>query len=199
MNSEVVEIRQAFGRNWVWPKADVWGWRGVMGQWQELASVITEVFPSGGAVALQAGGCCGMYPLRLLDHFQQVLTFEPEPLNFHCLAANCGTPRITVFQAGLGSSARTARLAPGWEANCGNWHVDWTDAGTNVGSDICILSIDNLHLPVLDAIFLDAESSEDKIIIGAQQTLDRCRPRLIMSETATEEMIAMLLRLNYVH
>ena len=61
-NGEVVEVRQAFGRNWVWPKADVWGWRGVMGQWPELATAITEEFPSGGAVALQAGGCCGMYP-----------------------------------------------------------------------------------------------------------------------------------------
>jgi FkbM family methyltransferase len=210
MSGEVVEVRQAFGRNWVWPKNDVWGWRGVMGQWTELASVITEVFPSGGAVALQAGGCCGMYPLRLLDHFQRVLTFEPEPLNFHCLAANCGTPRITMFQAALGSSAGAARLKPCWENNCGNWHVDWTNSGTNgalvptpqhhlAGSDICVLTVDNLHLPALDAIFLDAEGSEDKIIAGALQTLNRCHPRLIVVETITEEMISMLSRLNYAH
>jgi len=198
-NGEVVEVRQAFGRNWVWPKADVWGWRGVMGQWPELATAITEEFPSGGAVALQAGGCCGMYPLRLLNHFQRVYTFEPEPLNFHCLSANCATPRITMFQAALGSSAGTARLQPCWEANCGNWHVDWTNPGSNTGSDICVLTLDVLHLRQLDAIFLDAESSEDKIIIGAQQTLERCRPRLITSESISPEMIATLSRLNYVH
>src|SRR5262249_24927446 len=128
-----------------------------------------------------------------------------DPLNFHCLSANVASPRVVMFQAALGDACGTGRLKPNWKANCGNWHVDWDGQSAachpeeNPGSDIVILTIDTLRLPILDGLFLDAEGSEERIIIGAQETLERCRPRLITLETVTEEMIATLGRLNYVH
>src|SRR5262249_47573300 len=159
--------RAALGRNWVWPSADVHGWNGAMWQWPELEMAITEEFPSGGAVGLQCGGCCGMYPWRLLNHFQRALTFEPDPVNFPWLSANVASPSGVMFQAALGGACGTGRLKPNWKANCGNWHVDWDGQSAachpeeNPGSDIVILTIDTLRLPILDGLFLDAEGSEE--------------------------------------
>ena len=49
-----------------------------------------------------AGGNQGLYPRLLSEIFENVYTFEPDPLSFHCLAANCQKSNIVKIQAALG-------------------------------------------------------------------------------------------------
>ena len=99
---------------WVWARDDVHGWIGPKMDWevhhsQNIARYCsTRLGPR--SVAVQAGGCMGMYPRLLSDMFNAVYTFEPDPLNFHCLVANCQRDNIVKMNAALGE--RPARAAP---------------------------------------------------------------------------------------
>lgn len=197
-------VRSAFGRDWIWPAEDVFGWSHPLEHWPEIDEAIQSVFPYVGqewtperpyhreALALQCGGCCGMYPWLLSRHFERVLTFELDPFNFSCLVRNCPSPRIIAANLALGAGRGMVGIDRRSNANCGNHHVQH-------GDEIPMISTDDLGLPRLDALFLDAESWEEYIINGAYRTLTRCRPRLITVETVTDSLVSWLKRLGYAH
>lgn len=181
-------IREAFGRDWIWPVHDKWGWQHPLDHWPEMERLIKRHVPDAfRGTVVQAGGCCGMYPWLLARMFKSVLTFEPDPHNFHCLVQNCATPQVRAFNCGLGDIAVLSKMKPVPDYNVGNGHVDWEQEG-----DLPILPLDELHLPRLDALLLDAESSEERIIIGALMTIDNCQPKLVMAETITHLMVKYL-------
>jgi hypothetical protein len=58
---------------WLWPEADDWGFLSPARDWFALRDLVCLHTPRR-RVIVQAGGCCGV--------------FEPDPLNFFCLAQN---------------------------------------------------------------------------------------------------------------
>lgn len=123
-------------------------------------------------VCLQAGGHVGLWPLRLAGHFEQVITFEPEPALFRCLRKNIqGARNITAHQRALGAHAGWVRLLPADQS--GSWSVS-----PDGHADLTVpqVSVDSLRLPVLDALLLDVERYEPQVLAGARETLRRCRP-----------------------
>lgn len=123
---------------------------------------------------IQAGGNAGMYPVRLAESFARVITAEPDPLNFRCLDANLtGVEHVECINAAFGSERGTIAVTK-WAPNSGCGRIV-------PGREAPLMRIDDLGVDDCDMIQLDVEGFELAALMGAMQTIDDCRP-LIMLE-----------------
>lgn len=126
-------------------------------------------------VVVQAGGHCGVWPLWLADRFETVYTFEPDRFNFHCLAHNVDRPNVFPARAMLGAQEgpRSLTISTKW---IGAHH------GTNEPGPVPVVILDRMHLPCLDALILDVEGMEWPALLGAQLTVQRFRPIIMLED-----------------
>jgi FkbM family methyltransferase len=133
-------------------------------------------------VALQAGGHVGTWPAFLSQFFDTVYTFEPVAENFQCLVRNMavhrGAGEIIAAQGALTSTRGPVHMLV--HGKCSGQHKARypTDEGIR---ETLGFRIDDLNLPVVDAIFLDLEGFENFALRGAAETLRRCKP-VVMAE-----------------
>jgi FkbM family methyltransferase len=125
-------------------------------------------------VAVQAGGCCGLYPRLLSMRFRRVYTFEPDPMSFHCLVNNCQFDSIIKLNAALGDERGLVGLARE-ESNVGMNKIE-----ESVDPGIPMMTIDDLHLNRLDLLALDLEGHEAQALAGAACTIEKLRPVVII-------------------
>lgn len=103
----------------------------------------------------------------------RVIAFEPNPQAFQCLKKNMEQlAHVECHQMGLSDDAREMRLlvAP----NAGGSHLSEGFGG------IPVQYLDAFELQRLDLMKIDAEGMELLILQGAEQTIKRCRPILVM-------------------
>ena len=154
---------------WMWREADRWGWEHPRREFSMLRGAILA-HTKQHRVIIQAGGCLGMYPRLWSDSFETVYTFEPDPVNFYCLVANCPSERIIKMQMALSDTCRFGMLRVGPDFNAGHGHMA-DEPGT-----IPMLRLDAMKFPAVDAIQLDCERHETKVIAGAIKTLIAHKP-----------------------
>lgn len=116
-------------------------------------------------LAVQAGGNIGVWPKRLAESFERVLTFEPEPISRACLEQNV-YKNVIVSACALGDKEGTCDIA---RKSLGSHRV--TD-----GTTVPVVTIDSLELYDLDLLQLDVEGYEWHALMGAMETIDRCQP-----------------------
>lgn len=123
---------------------------------------------------VQAGGNVGCYPLALADHFRQVVTAEPDPVNFDCLrrnlAARDSLGRVQAHNAALGETAGFCEPVEVEAGNCGAHRVDYG------GGAVPVMTIDDLDLKRCDCLFLDIEGPELLALKGAARTIVNFSP-----------------------
>lgn len=125
-------------------------------------------------VAVQAGGNCGIWPAAMGKKFGRVYTFEPDPVNFRCLAANAAAENIFKFNAALGDARGGVALELRPD-NVGAHQV----AGPG---PIPVMRIDDLALDACDLIYLDIEGFELIALAGAIGTIRRHRPVVVVED-----------------
>jgi FkbM family methyltransferase len=159
-----------------------WDWRRFRGselalKWNRrdldsLAQVLAIV--PGRTAAVQAGGNLGVFPKALARVFQTVYTFEPAPDCFAALMANAPEPNIVKLQAALGDRARLVNVSRVRRDGKPHPHEGITHVhGAGV---LPMIPLDDLHLPVIDLLYLDLEGYELFALQGAPETIERCRP-----------------------
>jgi FkbM family methyltransferase len=158
-----------------WPKADTCARQIILRDCEpDVASMLKHT--PGRSVIVQAGGNVGVYPLALADHFNCVITFEPDPDNWACLeknlAARDSLRRVVAHRAALGE---TDGLCVPVEVDHGNTGAHRVDFGTG---DVPVMTIDGLSLERCDGIWLDIEGSEWFALKGAEQTIARFAPTI---------------------
>lgn len=123
--------------------------------------------------AIQAGGAVGKWPNKMAEHFQRVVTFEPNPELFQCMTRNCTAPNIEMYSMGIGDMHQMVSLGyPSKPENYGAYHV--------VGpGDIEIRTIDSFDFPECDLLMLDIEGYELYAFKGAEQLIRRCHPVIV--------------------
>ncbi len=129
-------------------------------------------------LCIQAGGHAGLWPRRLMGTFQQVISFEPDPDLYACLAANTGSQgltNLTIANAALGEVEGTAFLKR--SGSSGTNRINEAD-----GFQVDVMTIDSLGLDFCDAIFLDVEHYEFQALLGAQETIKKYRPVIQIEE-----------------
>lgn len=130
-------------------------------------------------VAVQAGGNVGVFPVALAQLFDEVITFEPDPLNYECLTANLdrfitGNLRVTAIHAGLSNEIGTGHMTEEYtHKNCGALNMAKGEG------DIDLVPLDMYELEHVDLIYLDIEGFEDYALEGARETIARCKPVIV--------------------
>lgn len=160
----------------LWPASDRECYRAVIANVSDVDASIA--YAKGRQVAVQAGGNCGVWPRYMAAHFATVYTFEPDPVNFHCLTANV-PENVVARMAALGDE-------PG--------HVGLICDPKNVGAHyieghgpIEVVTIDSLSLAACDLIALDIEGYELKALQGAADTIRRFRPVIQIEDKGLSE------------
>ena len=156
-------------------------------------------FCSNRRVLIQAGGNQGMYPKAYSHFFEQVYTFEPDPISYDILTQNIIEPNVKHFNKGLSDKASKAHLYLQSPTRCNNGthrivHVEdtYNDNDTIIVETI---TIDSLNLSQVDLIHLDVEGHEDMVISGAIQTIESCMPVIISESNKIQPMLE---KYNYV-
>lgn len=178
MKSEVELKEEGF---W-WPIADkqVEGEGSYNSSWTDLFHEYSETPDKIAAlckktnVILQAGGNCGFYVKRFASLFNHVYTFEPDPVNFYCLNLNVTENNVYKFQAALGYDRGCIEMK--------NEVLPLNTAAKYVGGvgRIPVLRIDDLCLPECDVIQLDLEGFELYALLGAQETIKKHNPIIVV-------------------
>lgn len=177
---------------WMWIKQDTGAWDGPKNDWLTSHSQKYFEYVKSFDVCIQAGGNQGMYPRLLSDRFKYVYTFEPDPLNFHCLVNNCQKDNIFKFNAALGDTAGDIFLSRGSMTNTGTHTVNKTGNGFKVHQ----MTIDSLNLEHCDLIALDIEGYEESALLGGINTIQRFRP-VIVAERGVGSIEKVLENLGY--
>lgn len=181
INNEIFELF------WISRDKDCFDW--IVYDWNEYSHHILSNTPTRGIV-VQAGGNCGLYPLIYAKHFERVFTFEPDPMNFYCLSANCKNNKIVKFNTALGSVGQFLTLGAVDPANVGMPRIG---QGNTV---IYSISIDSLNLPQISLIHLDVEGFEHFVLQGATETIKRHRPTIALELTVFKDEIIQFIKDN---
>jgi FkbM family methyltransferase len=174
---KVIEQELEGVNSWLWIKNDIECWDILLKDWTESHQHIWFNKVKSFGTVLQAGGCCGMYPRLLANRFGRVITFEPDPMSFHCLVNNCPTDAIIKMNSAIGNKNGLVALRR-LEDNMGMNRID-DDVSDPVHKFIPMIKIDDLNLTNLDLIALDLEGYELNAIKGATETIMKHRPVII--------------------
>ena len=175
---------------WLWPVEDWEGYRWPKEDWLNSHRDKWLSTVKNRKICIQAGGLCGMYPRLLSEHFEFVYTFEPDPLNFYCLANNCQKDNIIKMQAALGHKNTLVGT---------DTYISHNRGMTKIvdGSSIPMLTIDSLNLPACDFIQLDIEGMEAEALIGARDTILKYKPVVCIEKFWTDKTDPSLILSSY--
>lgn len=176
---------------WHWIESDTGAWIGPKDEWETSYSHVLLENITDWSVCVQAGGNQGMYPRLLSNMFERVYTFEPDPLNFHCLVNNCQVDNVYKMQAALGADTGLIRVNRISMHNTG-MHTVASDGDCFVP----MLTIDSLKLASCGLIQLDVECYEVHAISGALETIERCRP-IIQCENGNDKILELIRPFGY--
>lgn len=170
--------------NIIWPSCDKQTFQVISYDWgQHHHKVLNYINPNNANVVLQAGGCCGLYPLLYGQVFKKVITFEPDPLNFYCLSNNCKGNQYIKINSALSNKNGVRPLTIHGIDNVG-MH-SFAEGQNKI--DVITLTIDSLNLPDLSLLQLDVEGHELEAIQGAVETIKKFKPIIMLEVTSNEE------------
>lgn len=178
-----------------WVAEDQWCFIIIETEWQRHhKQLLKHINANDAKLVLQAGGNCGLYPFYYSFLFDKVVTFEPEPLNFRCLAENCVSNQFVKFNTALGDKCGFVKI--------GNPDPDRDNNGmyTVGGGDIEVytMTIDSLQLDQCSLIHLDVEGYEFNVLKGGINTIKKFKPVLALEISKDKDEIdKMLTKVGY--
>lgn len=177
---------------WLWIKEDNGAWDGPQRDWRSNHRLKYFKYLKKRDVVITAGANQGMYVRFLAKKFGQVYAFEPDPLNFHCMSVNNQRDNVIKMNCALGSKAGWCMVQRNGFNNTGTWSVNEENKG-----HIPVMTIDSLNFETVDLIQLDTEGYEEKALLGALETLRRCRPVVILENGQTPGLQTLLNGMDY--
>ena len=152
-----------------------------------------------GVVALDCGANIGVHTIewaRAMTGWGQVVAFEPQERIYYALAGNiainnCFNARAVQAAVGAQSGVIQAPVldytAP---ASFGSFEIKPAPVPQFIGQDIDyrdgpmadmqVMAVDDLGCTRLDFLKLDVEGMEAEALEGARQTIERCRPIMMV-------------------
>jgi FkbM family methyltransferase len=136
-------------------------------------------------VAIQAGGCLGLWPKILSYSFDTVYTFEAQPDAFYLLNLNCPERNIVKMQMALGSeNGKFIDIPMTNKPGQGKIHS---------GGNIPMVRLDDFNFSQCDVLMLDVEGYEPQILKGAEKLINRCKPYILCEDNWNSEEIKSIL------
>lgn len=156
---------------WFWRNDDTdFGDFNVLSRETELLELI-KPYLKNNKVAVQAGGNCGMQVVKFAEFFENVYTFEPDPINFNCLVNNLLYDNVFKMQCCLGDEHKLVSLSDD-NLGIGGFYVN------EKAGNIPTIMIDDLNLSACDFIQLDVEGYTLQALKGGINTIKKYKPVL---------------------
>ncbi len=128
-------------------------------------------------VALDIGANVGLWSRSLVKRFGTVIAFEPVAMFRECLLKNVVAKNLVVKTQALGDQDMQATMVL-TQGNTGHTHID----PNKQGGDTQVIRLDNLKLENVDYIKIDCEGYEYRVLAGAKETIQRCRPVVVVEQ-----------------
>ena len=151
-------------------------------------------------VVVEAGANIGTHtvPLSKLVGIEgSVHAFEPQRLVFQMLRGNLALNQcqnVVAQELGLGRS-RTRMVTPRVDPNQANNFGGLSLLQEGDGEAVTVVTLDSINLGRCRLIKADVEGMEEDVILGALETIARCRPLLYLENDRSEHSAALLRRL----
>ncbi len=175
------------------------------GEFSEGELKLFTHFVRKGSVVLDIGANIGAHtvPLaRLVGPEGVVVAFEPQPVLYRILSANLLLNSVTntlTYGMALGDTVGECRIPVldySQPFNFGGLAMDMVEDGEAVP----LGRLDDFNLPRVNFIKIDVEGFEAKVLAGAAQTIERCRPIMYIENDRADksaELIQLLFDMNY--
>ena len=128
--------------------------------------------------AIDVGANVGLWSRDLCENFQTVIAFEPVEDFRNCLTKNVLSEKLDVRSVALGNVATRATMNI-TEGNTGHSHIDPASFGQG---ETEVILLDSLNLNNIDYIKVDCEGFEYRVLQGAEQTIKRNRPVVVVEQ-----------------
>lgn len=127
--------------------------------------------------AIDVGANVGLWARDLCTKFKTVTAFEPIEDFRACLKENVKADNLRIESCALGNRDGTTEMIR-VAGNAGHTHVDsQSQAGT-----IPLRRLDSYEFDDVDYIKIDCEGYEYEVLLGAWETIRRCRPRICVEQ-----------------
>lgn len=181
------ELQEAYGWGAVEFAGSRKGLRYALEELPDLDRAVSRV--KNRIICLQAGGSLGIFPKRLAQKFSVVYTFEPDAESFGALCRNCPEENVHKFQAALGvDRGLLVTVERSRRDGKPETHEGTRFIGRDEPGDVVMFRIDDLGFRRLDFLCLDIEGSENEALWGAEETLRRLRPALMLEVNKQSEL-----------
>jgi FkbM family methyltransferase len=127
-------------------------------------------------LAIDVGAHVGTWSKVLVQKFNRVVAFEPMSPLRACLEKNVVSDRLQIVPMALGNRHGAVSFSYD-ESHTGATHIAAGQPGI-----IPLGKLDDFAFDNVGYIKLDCEGFEQDVLEGAQQTLDRCKPIIIVEE-----------------
>jgi len=135
---------------------------------------------------VQAGGAAGVWPIEFARYFSEVYSFEPNPALVECFYRNLekspDRDRVCLNTHGLWKEPDYGEMVHHEENNMGSWYFQPQHEGS-----VYVDTIDSYDLHEVDLIPLDIEGAEFEALLGAKDTIRRCKPTLVLEIKFTQD------------
>lgn len=174
------------------------------GEYVSAEAAMFSQIATPGSTVLDIGANIGAHTLSLAQSVGpngSVIAIEPQRTIFQLLCANLALNEIgnvRAIHAGAGRTNGQAIMPSIDYSKLGNF--GGVPLGAKTGYRVEIITIDGLDLPACHLIKIDVEGHESNVIVGAVETIKRCKPALYVENDRREQsadLINQLLDLDY--
>ena len=133
--------------------------------------------------AVDIGAHVGLWSMHLAEMFQSVWAFEPNPVTADIWPWNVPNSNATLVRSALGARAGSVGLE-GEAEHTGH---------TRISGDgpFPLATLDSFDLKDVDLIKIDVEGYELDVVKGAEETLRRCRPVVVVEQKGEDGRLGM--------
>ena len=162
------------------------------GEFSEGEVALFQHYVKTGAVVIECGANIGSLTLplsKMVGVTGQVIAFEPQQNLFQTLCANMALNSVTnvICRNQAVSDANGSLLVPPLDPFTRQSPGSICLEGFTQGESVQQITIDSLDLSECHFIKVDVEGMEKKVLRGARQTIDRCKPVLYVENDRDEK------------
>lgn len=137
-----------------------------------------QAFITSNRRAVDVGSHVGLWTMQLVKLFDEVVCFEPMPAHRACWRRNIHGGAAVLHPVALGAAPGEVRLAV-YEGNSGHTHVSKNGDGAVA---VEVRTLDSYDLHDIGFLKIDCEGYERFVLEGAQDTILRERPTIVVEQ-----------------
>ena len=133
---------------------------------------------------VDVGAHTGTYSVLLAPYFERVWAFEPQRSTYYALCGSVAlsqlSDKVHCVHAALGDHSTNAVLSITSEDGGGS---TLSPTETCLAQEtVHVQTLDSFSLEKVSFLKIDVEGHEEKVLLGARETLSRCRPKILLED-----------------